>query len=81
MSISNVGVYGTDVRRLTNLLIDASGAPLRGPLPLSGTDVRCLRSVSGIVDQGLVGTQLVGVESIFLIFNCMAIKPRVCTLN
>jgi len=31
MTISNVGVYGTDVQRLTILLIGASGAPLTWP--------------------------------------------------
>ena len=58
MSISNIGVYGVDVRRLTNLLIGASGPPLRGSLPLSGTGVRCPRSVSGTDDRGLVGTDV-----------------------
>ena len=56
MSISNVGVYDINIRRLTNSLVSVFGpAHLMWPLPLSDTSVRCLRSVTRIDDRGLVG--------------------------
>jgi len=57
MSISDIGVYDTNVIRVTNPLVSASEPTSCGPLPIPSTGVRCLRSVTGIDDRGLVGTQ------------------------
>jgi len=81
MSISNIGVYDTNVRRLTNPLVSASGAHLTWP-PSITKHRYAMSEVSHLVgDRGLVGTCslsssvlacfIVGICTYFICFTCL----------